>query len=123
MIRTVGKLYTGASIITGTLVCIENIKNMKRSLPKSLSVNTKKDIEKLYINTLVGKSIYYGLLYPVVLVRYSENNMNDICYPLFDVNIRIYDNDYLYVKYKNSNVFNIGIRMSCNCDSKIDIDI
>ena len=121
MIRTVGKLYTGASIITGTLVCIENIKNMKRSLPKSLSVNTKEDIEKMYINTLVGKSIYYGLLYPVVLVRYSENNMNDICYPLFDVNIRIYDNDYLYVKYKNSNVFNISIRM--NYDSKIDIDI
>ena len=27
------------------------------------------------------------------------------------------------VKYKNSNVFNIGIRISCNCDSKIDIDI
>jgi hypothetical protein len=105
MFRTITRLYVGTGVLTGSFVYQINMVNMQKAYPPRLSDKTKKGINDVMYPIIIGKSVYYGVLYPVVLVRYAENNMNNIIYLCYGSKIIINDNNFWYVKNRNTNSF------------------
>ncbi len=79
-------------------------------------------VDNLIHTIIIGKSVYYGILYPVVIVRYAENSMNTIIYPCYDASITINDNEFLYTKDKNTTSFQPRTRIGDDLQSGIKID-
>jgi hypothetical protein len=111
--NTVVKLHLATGTVAGTYVCYSNYSNMQKTFPTHLSKKTQNDVRMLMNTAIISKSLYYILLWPVLLTKMSGTNINSIIYPYYMAQITITDiidnKKYSYTKSAYNPHFNLKI--------------
>jgi hypothetical protein len=101
MSKTLAKLYFGTGALAGGYVCYTNYRNMHKTFPKIQSNETKKRVNILLNSSIMRKSVYYTLFWPVLLTQ----EIDYIRYPDYNGKITIKDivdgQQFTYIKQKN----------------------
>ena len=122
MLKTLAKLHFGTGAIAGTCVFYTNYTSMNRTYPKRLSTDNQKMLSLMMNTVITSKSIYYGLLWPVIITNCNDKNIGRILYPCYSAKITINDKEFSYVKNKNSNVFHPNVLIGNDLKSGINVE-
>jgi hypothetical protein len=111
--NTVVKLHLATGTVAGAYVCYSNYSNMRKTFPTHLSKDTQKDVRMMMNTAIISKSLYYILLWPVLLTKMGSKNINSIIYPCHRAQITIIDiigdKKYSYTKSEYNPHFNLKI--------------
>lgn len=120
-LNTMFKLYGATATCTGGYVCYQNVDNMRKSYPQKLFKETKELVNNVVLTEIIGKSLFYGGLYPIFMIRHLENKTGPILYPHYNARIVIHDRGYVHTKPRHSETFS-AVALDDNDDSQITID-
>lgn len=88
MFKLFAKLYALTGATVGGYVFYENQRHIGPMLPPHLTYSESMELKKYIAKIIIGKSLWYGLFYPVTVSKLIENKTNNILLPMYTTHFK-----------------------------------
>jgi hypothetical protein len=88
MIKLFAKLWALTGSAVGGYVFYENQRHIGPMLPPHLTHSESVELKNFITKIIIGKSLWYGLFYPVTVSKLIDNKTNNILLPMYTTHFK-----------------------------------